>query len=244
MYCDSMTQKGWAVEVSKTIGRNIKGARRAAGKMSAQDLADRCAELGHPIQRDVISNLENGRRASVPITDLIVLAEALRLPALSLIFDPATAGAEIERLPGRKCYAWEAAEDFAGIRPEGFGRDRRLDASEFSAWKKAELLHDLGKYEEIAFERAADANAIQETWEDQKLLGTRRAIQGRDPLDQTDQEYKEQLDWLESQASRALSVVHRLRQELQSMDVNVWPVPEILRHRYDAMQPEDLRGKQ
>ncbi len=46
--------------------------------MSAQDLADRCAEIGHPIPRNVIANMESGRRATLPLVDVLVLAEALR----------------------------------------------------------------------------------------------------------------------------------------------------------------------
>lgn len=38
---------------------------------SAQDLADQCSRLGHPIPRNVIANMESGRRANLPLVDVL-----------------------------------------------------------------------------------------------------------------------------------------------------------------------------
>ena len=65
--------------------------------MSAQDLADRCEEMGHPIPRNVIANMESGRRANLPLVDVMVLARALRTNPICLIY-PIGYVAEVQRL--------------------------------------------------------------------------------------------------------------------------------------------------
>ena len=58
--------------------------------MSAQALADRCAELGMPsLKRQAITNLENGRRGMVTVEELLVLAQALDTSPVTLLMpDP------------------------------------------------------------------------------------------------------------------------------------------------------------
>jgi transcriptional regulator with XRE-family HTH domain len=88
--------------------------RREAANMSAQKLADRCAELGHPIGRNVISKLENGDRDGVSVAELLVLARALGVAPAMLIapFDDVD---EVEVLPGKtmtsfNAYRWLVGE--------------------------------------------------------------------------------------------------------------------------------------
>jgi transcriptional regulator with XRE-family HTH domain len=62
----------------------VKRLRTRQG-LSAQRLAERCAELGHPeINRSVIANIES-RRQDVSINEVMVLAAALNTPATLLI---------------------------------------------------------------------------------------------------------------------------------------------------------------
>ncbi|MFB7496122.1 helix-turn-helix transcriptional regulator [Streptomyces sp. NPDC056161] len=99
--------------MSQTIASELRRHRRARG-MSAQQLADECARLGHPgLQRTVISNMENGRRRDVSVADVLVLAAALEVAPAALIF-PAGYTAEVEYLPGQTGAPLEAAEWFAG----------------------------------------------------------------------------------------------------------------------------------
>lgn len=231
------------------IGTNIKKARRQLGRMSAQQLADICADIGHPLQRDVISNLENGRRASVPVTDLMVIAEALGVPPLSLLYDPSAAGDEIERMPGEKCYLWEAADDFAGQSPAVL-RGRILHEEAFAAWKRTEVLRSLSKWEAAAFEYVSDSEALKEVWDQQSRIEQRAKKQGVEPsyLDpwadqyQSDADYQEQIDALEGAAKRALRAILGHRQELEQLQVRVWPITDILRSRYAALQPNDTEA--
>lgn len=107
--CVVMTQ--WSDEVHQRIAKAIKNAR---GQKSAQWLADRTAELGHPITRSQIANYESGRKRALDIADLIVLAAALSTSPVVLVY-PGPYDAEVEVLPGRYETALSAADWFAGI---------------------------------------------------------------------------------------------------------------------------------
>jgi transcriptional regulator with XRE-family HTH domain len=93
------------------IAAQVRHNRTTAG-MSAQRLADRCAQLGFPIHRSVIANLESGRRPVVNVAELLVLAAALGMPPLRLLIplhDEA-----VELLPGKEHNPWSALRDFTG----------------------------------------------------------------------------------------------------------------------------------
>jgi transcriptional regulator with XRE-family HTH domain len=92
------------------------GGRVAAlrGKMSAQQLADRCAALGMPsLSRIVITRLENGRREVVSTAELCVLAAALGVPPAELMF-PVGSGDSAEILPGVAVPVLDAVRWLAG----------------------------------------------------------------------------------------------------------------------------------
>lgn len=208
--------------------------------MSAQGLADRCAELGHPIQRDVISNLENGRRATVPVTDLIVIAEALGVPALSLVFNPDAAGNRSLRTPLQPATVWECFEEFAGLRPM-----RHIATPTFETWSKVDHLRELADFEDAAVEHVSMAKAVEEVREEQSALrSTRQGTYSHedpnlDPLEsESDQDYKAQVEFWEESAARALRGAFRTRQRLAASGVELWPVPEVLLSRYKRTQAE------
>lgn len=86
----------------------MKAVREAkTPKMSAQMLADRTRDLGHHIRRAVIANLESGRRGSVTVADIYVLAQALNVPPLALLA-PLDREEDVEVLPGVPVEAWDA----------------------------------------------------------------------------------------------------------------------------------------
>ncbi|MBA0053765.1 XRE family transcriptional regulator [Streptomyces sp. AJS327] len=74
----------WSTQVVATVAAEVRRRRKEMG-MSAQDLADACAEIGHPVPRNVIANMEAGRRSSLPLTDVMVLAQALDTSPICLI---------------------------------------------------------------------------------------------------------------------------------------------------------------
>jgi transcriptional regulator with XRE-family HTH domain len=63
-------------------------ALRKIQKVSAQQLSDRMTDLGYPVARTVIANLENGRRVEISIDHVVVAAEALGTTVLALLNDP------------------------------------------------------------------------------------------------------------------------------------------------------------
>lgn len=61
---------------------------RKIQKVSAQTLSDRMTELGYPVARTVIANLESGRRAEVSIDHVFVAAQALNTTVAALLAEP------------------------------------------------------------------------------------------------------------------------------------------------------------
>lgn len=96
----------WSATVVNAIAQQVRRYRKKQG-LSAQGLADRTDELGFPVPRNVIANLENGRREAVSITELLVLAGALNVPLLVLLF-PVGAVEAVEPTPGEHVSPWEA----------------------------------------------------------------------------------------------------------------------------------------
>jgi transcriptional regulator with XRE-family HTH domain len=90
----------------------IRRHREARG-LSAQQLADRCAELGLEISRSTLADLENDRRVTLSVAELLVFGRALQVPALLLLF-PLGQAEEVESLPGVQEDTWTAAKRFIG----------------------------------------------------------------------------------------------------------------------------------
>ena len=59
---------------------------RVAKDMSAQQLADETKRLGYPISRSQIANYESGRKQSLDIAELLVIAAALDTAPVCLVF--------------------------------------------------------------------------------------------------------------------------------------------------------------
>ncbi|MBL8927063.1 MAG: helix-turn-helix transcriptional regulator [Pseudonocardia sp.] len=93
-----MKQQGWPQNVVDVIAAEVR-RHRTRLKMSAQRLSDRCEELGYPVARNTISNLENGRKETLTVTELAVIAAALRVPLLLLMYPVGQVG-RVEALPG------------------------------------------------------------------------------------------------------------------------------------------------
>jgi len=75
--------KNWAEEQAHRVALEV---RRLRGKRPVQWLADRTRELGSPVTRSVISDMELGRRRYVTTAELIILARALDTAPLALLY--------------------------------------------------------------------------------------------------------------------------------------------------------------
>ncbi len=105
--------KGWELGLAGRVGTAVQ-ARRKQLKLTAQQLAERTKNLGYPISRVAISKIEGNMRAGkCDIAELVVLAEALNLPPLRLLF-PGEPDQNIEELPGRRASTLDAIIRFVG----------------------------------------------------------------------------------------------------------------------------------
>lgn len=105
----------WANELVATFAESMKKRRDELG-LSAQKLADRTAELGHPVNRSVVAALETGRRNRLLLPDALVIAEALNTSLATLLYPGMPDGA-VEQVPGRVMPSWDAALNLLGIEP-------------------------------------------------------------------------------------------------------------------------------
>ena len=103
----------WPATWAVSIGRNIATARKAQG-VTAQQLADRCSELGYPIARSTIANIESGRKRDIPVQEVAAIARALGVPPVRLLFDLRAGDVPVEVLPGVEALPVEGMEWFAG----------------------------------------------------------------------------------------------------------------------------------
>ncbi|MCH9668944.1 MAG: helix-turn-helix domain-containing protein [Actinomycetia bacterium] len=78
--------KAWELDLAARLGQAVQTRRNALG-LTAQQLAQRTADLGYPITRVAISKIEGNKRAGkVDVAELIVLAKALEMPPVLLLY--------------------------------------------------------------------------------------------------------------------------------------------------------------
>jgi transcriptional regulator with XRE-family HTH domain len=102
------------MRMTTDIGRRIAHYRKQRG-ITAQALADRCAELGMPIGRGIISKLESGIREHISLPELLVIARALSMAPVQLMV-PVGLEDNTEILPGRSARTWDVAMWITGER--------------------------------------------------------------------------------------------------------------------------------
>ena len=110
--CVFMTQdQDWGGVLHARIAQAIRTARQ--GRLSAQQLADETERLGYGISRSQIANYESGRKKSLDVAELLVIAAALRVPPLQLLF-PEQPDDDIEMVPGQRTSTFHAIAWFTG----------------------------------------------------------------------------------------------------------------------------------
>jgi transcriptional regulator with XRE-family HTH domain len=114
-----MTQdEGWGEALHARIAAAIRQTRFVR-RMSAQDVADETACLGYPLSRSQIANYESGRKQGLDVAELMVLAAALRVPPVMLLFGGLPDEA-VEFLPGEKATSVATLAWFIGDREIGW----------------------------------------------------------------------------------------------------------------------------
>lgn len=94
----------WAASWSHRVGRAIAHHRKAAG-LTAQQLSERCAELGYPISRSAIAGMESARKDAIIVAEVQVIARAIGVTPLRLLF-PLGREQTTEALPGADLPTW------------------------------------------------------------------------------------------------------------------------------------------
>jgi transcriptional regulator with XRE-family HTH domain len=105
--------KAWELGLAGRVGTAIQ-VRRKQLNLTAQQLAERTKSLGYPISRVAISKIEGNKRAGkFDVAELLVIAAALRVPPLQLLF-PDEPDDDIEMLPGQRTPRLQAIVSFTG----------------------------------------------------------------------------------------------------------------------------------
>ncbi|NUL43866.1 helix-turn-helix transcriptional regulator [Cellulosimicrobium funkei] len=113
-------QQPWQEATAVAIGARVKKVRLRAG-MGVQEVANHCTEaLGYKMLRTTLANLEAGTRKNISVSELVVLAEALNVSPLELLY-PITNTEPLEYLPGDHVSPWEAWGRFTYPLAELFG---------------------------------------------------------------------------------------------------------------------------
>jgi transcriptional regulator with XRE-family HTH domain len=99
--------KAWQLELSARVGKAVK-MRRNALKLTAQQLAQRTAEIGYPVTRVTISKIESNVRAGkFDVAEWLVLAQALEIAPALMLF-PDYPDGPVHGLPGNERRSVEA----------------------------------------------------------------------------------------------------------------------------------------
>jgi len=212
-----MTQPDWQGRLTARVSDAVRRFRTERG-MSAQDVSDACASLGHSIPRTVVSNLENGRRSGVDLSEVLVLAKVLGVPPIALIIPPGLAGS-VEILPGQEMPTSDALEWFSAELP--FGDEPEpdtLDARYDEIRRHAQAVRSLLKAMEMADEFRRGAMLI------------------RDP-----QRRAGNLDWvakLDERVGESVRELQDFRAGLRERGLEPPTLPEALDH-LDLVETED-----
>lgn len=149
-----MTQPTWTKTRPTAIVASRLRELRSSLDLSAQKLADRCAEHGMPeLNRWLITNIETGRRESISVDELYVLARALDVSPIHLLTpydDQEVFVTPVEQHPSQRVRQW-----VTGQQPLG---DSLVVVVETDQWSDLESFLET-RYQRIlwtAVERARD----------------------------------------------------------------------------------------
>ncbi|MFV8232586.1 hypothetical protein [Mycolicibacterium fortuitum] len=170
--------KDWAEKQAHRVALEV---RRLRGKRPVQWLADRTREVGSPVTRSVISDLELGRRRYVTTAEVTVLAYALNTRPIALLFPPPY-DEQIDIVPGLPALKLAAVEDFCDNHPTVTGLPSPVDAEQ--------NLHPL---------RVARLIAEWEAKRRDALIRLQSAKKEEDPSvrEALEQRYRVEVDWAE-----------------------------------------------
>lgn len=96
--------------MTSRIGATISKLR---GERPVQWLADTTKALGHPVSRTTLWELESGKRKSIAVAELLIIADALDIPPLMLVF-PELPDGVVRALPNTPMTSFDAVRWVSG----------------------------------------------------------------------------------------------------------------------------------
>jgi transcriptional regulator with XRE-family HTH domain len=113
-----MTQNEWATTWRRRIGQAVRDTRDGK-RYTAEQVAERATALGYPLTRDTVINVELGRKKTLDICEIVILAKVLDVAPLSLLY-PDLVDTPVEALPGvDNTTGGDAALAFCGYDEKG-----------------------------------------------------------------------------------------------------------------------------
>lgn len=217
-----MSQEGWQQRLTSVVAAQIRFYRGQRG-YSAQDLSDRCAALGFAIPRPVLSNLENGRRESVSVAELIVLARALDVPPLQLLV-PVGRAESLELFPGASRPAWDAARwitgEISGAELDSPRGDYEPDDVELTPAERVRLSGKINPFEPVLVFRLHED--LVGDWLSQRDSKPPSSLLGDPEL------YREMLELYAGYSRVIERQLRGLRQDMLRHGLELPPLPEAL----------------
>lgn len=121
---------------AKAIGKRVKKYREEQ-HLTAEKFAERCQAAGLQWDRQMVANLELGRRGIVTVGEWLALAYALSVPPLVLLL-PIGEADRIEVLPDLELHPNLVMKWITGNEPP-VNSDRRVDfrRTDMTAWQRA-----------------------------------------------------------------------------------------------------------
>lgn len=101
-----MTAETWPQSLAQAQGRAVQHYRERAG-MKHDELAKRLRDIGQPMQRTTLINIEQGRRKTMSVPEMFALGYVLDVPPVMLMV-PLGLEAKVELLEGHWVDSWQA----------------------------------------------------------------------------------------------------------------------------------------
>jgi|GEM_PF-5915222 len=163
--------EGAFADWTRRIGSHV-AALRTERQLSAQQVADRTSKLGNEVTRSTIANLESGRKESVSIVEIAMLAAALEVAPVRLLFD--VREPEVAALPGQKTSAVRAIDWWSALAPAPGSAEADHPSAEYSGPVELVRSYDGAVKAILAFESARHTHGTDDP-EVRRLEGELRA---------------------------------------------------------------------
>lgn len=190
---------------------------------------DAAQQLGYPIPRSTIANLEGGRKVTVSTQELTVLARALGVDSAALLYSPLRPTELVRPIPDREMPAYAAPDHPLEMSPERFPKgDDTVD----KAWNLMWQLNATRLQEQMIQAALDDArDALTDLEQRQVTTGTAPSPPGldMDPFGATHEQVETQRRLVESHEARISSLqatAETLAEGLSDIGVEPWPADE------------------